>query len=62
MKRFSTQTDAQTLLGLTPIDVLPLPFDAKCTIKQATRCVRREDATRQQPFLVNCASGRIWER
>ena len=55
--------DAQTLLGLTPLDVMPLPFDAKCTIKQATPL--RPGVKMQldsNPFLVNCASGRIWER
>lgn len=54
--------DAQTLLGLTPFDVLPLPFDAKCTIKQATplrRGVKMQlDSSR---LLVNCANGRIWK-
>ena len=55
--------DAQTLLGLTPFDVLPLPFDARCTIKQATPLrpgVKMQlDSSR---LLVNCATGRIWER
>lgn len=55
--------DAQALLGLTPFDVLPLPFDAKCTIKQATplrRGVKMQ--LNSNRFLVNCATGRIWER
>ncbi|MCT8004021.1 hypothetical protein NZL82_19330 [Sphingomonas sanguinis] len=55
--------DAQTLLGLTPLDVMPLPFDARCTIKQATPL--RPGVKMQldsNSFLVNCASGRIWER
>ncbi len=54
--------DAQTLLGLTPFDVLPLPFDARCTIKQATPLrpgVKMQlDSSR---LLVNCATGRIWK-
>ncbi|WP_343527856.1 hypothetical protein [Sphingomonas sp.] len=55
--------DAQTLLGLTPLDVMPLPFDARCTIKQATPL--RPGVKMQldsNSFLVNCASGCIWER
>lgn len=55
--------DAQALLGLTPFDVLPLPFDAKCTIKQATplrRGVKMQ--LNSNRLLVNCATGRIWER
>lgn len=55
--------DVQALLGLTPFDVLPLPFDAKCTIKQATplrRGVKMQ--LNSNRFLVNCATGRIWER
>lgn len=55
--------DAQALLGLTPFDVLALPFDAKCTIKQATplrRGVKMQ--LNSNRLLVNCATGRIWER
>lgn len=55
--------EAKALKGRELLDVLPLPFDVKCTIIDAASLVRGVRLRiSSERLLVNCATGRIWER